>query len=169
MVCGNRNKGAASHVRQSPAVPADSSPYGVDRVIPARRFGLAQASRSAALLEDYTKLIADLLQEQGEARTIDVARSFAVTHATAAKAIGRLKREGLAVAQRYRGVFLTDAGYTLAERVRARRRLLNQTLLVLGVPPEAAERDSQGMEHFVSDATLAALENYLRNKQRRTR
>jgi hypothetical protein len=62
------------------------------------------------LQEDYVELIADLLASSGEARPTDVARRHGVSHATAIKMIGRLKREGLATGRPYRGVFLTDEG-----------------------------------------------------------
>ena len=58
-------------------------------------------------------------------------------------------------------MFLTDAGHQLAGRVRARHRLVVEVLLALGVPREAAESDAEGIEHHVSDATLAAFGKFL--------
>jgi DtxR family manganese transport transcriptional regulator len=49
----------------------------------------------------------------------------------------------------------------MAERVRARHRVVVAVLLALGVPPEAAEADAEGIEHYVSDSTLAAFERFL--------
>ena len=130
--------------------------------IQASRFSKARTVRSAALLEDYVELIADLLTAGGEARQTDIARRLGVSHATAIKTIGRLKREGLATARPYRGVFLTEAGETLARRVRARHRVVVDVLLALGVPQEAAESDAEGIEHHVSEATLEAFARFLR-------
>jgi len=130
----------------------------------ARRFGKARTAQSAALLEDYVELISDLLASEGEARPTDIARRLGVSHATAIKTIGRLKREGLAVAKPYRGVFLTETGDNLAERVRTRHRLVVDVLKAIGVPAEAAEQDAEGIEHHVSDATLAAFGRFLRRK-----
>ncbi len=127
----------------------------------ARRFGKARTAQSTALLEDYVELIADLLATGGEARPTDIARRLGVSHATAIKAIARLKREGLATARPYRGVFLTEAGEHLAERVRRRHRLVVDLLLAVGVPREAAEQDAEGIEHHVSDTTLAAFAAFL--------
>src|ERR1700709_1593134 len=78
----------------------------------ARRFGKTRTAQSTALLEDYVELISDLLGAGGEARPTDIARRLGVSHATAIKTIGRLKREGLAMAKPYRGVLLTSAGRT---------------------------------------------------------
>jgi DtxR family manganese transport transcriptional regulator len=127
----------------------------------ASRFGKARSAQSGALLEDYVELISDLLVSAGEARPTDIARRLGVAHATAIKTIGRLKREGLAVAKPYRGVFLTESGETLAARVRARHRVVVDLLLAVGVPFEAAESDAEGIEHHVSDTTLAAFARFL--------
>lgn len=127
----------------------------------ARRFGKARTARSAALLEDYAELIADLLAATGEARTVDIARRLGVSHATAVKSIARLKREGLVTSRPYRGVFLTEQGRALAERVGARHRLVVDLLLAVGVPREAAESDAEGIEHHVSDVTLKSFARFL--------
>jgi len=85
-----------------------------------------------------------------------------VSHATAIKTISRLKREGLASGLPYRGVFLTEVGKALAEKVKERHRLVVEVLLALGAPHEAAEADAEGMEHFVSEPTRAAMSEFLR-------
>ena len=127
----------------------------------ARRFGKARTAQSTALLEDYAELIADLLAAGGEARPTDIARRLGVSHATVIKTIARLKREGLATSRPYRGVFLTEAGETLAARVKSRHRLVVDLLLAVGVPREAAEQDAEGIEHHVSEASLAAFAEFL--------
>jgi DtxR family transcriptional regulator, manganese transport regulator len=132
----------------------------------ARRFGKTRSARSGALLEDYVELIADLLANRREARPTDVARRLGVSHATAIKTIARLKREGLATGRPYRGVFLTEEGERLAARVRARHRLVVNVLLALGVPTEAAEADAEGIEHYVSEATLRAFAQFLESQAR---
>lgn len=128
----------------------------------AHRFGAARTAQSTALLEDYAELIADLLTAEGEARPTDIARRLGVSHATAIKTIARMKRDGLATARPYRGVFLTAAGQALADRVRARHRLVVDLLRAVGVPAEAAEQDAEGIEHHVSEETLAAFAEFLR-------
>ncbi|MBU6497502.1 MAG: manganese-binding transcriptional regulator MntR [Rhodospirillales bacterium] len=128
----------------------------------ARRFGKARTAQSTALLEDYAELIADLLASGGEARPTDIARRLGVSHATAIKTIARLKREGLATARPYRGVFLTEAGEALAARVKSRHRLVVDLLRAVGVPSEAAEQDAEGIEHHVSDTTLLAFGRFLK-------
>jgi len=92
---------------------------------------------------------------------VSIASSNPTRVATAIKTISRLKREGLATARPYRGVFLTAAGQQLAARVRARHRLVVSVLVALGVPAEAAESDAEGIEHHVSETTLRAFGRFL--------
>jgi DtxR family manganese transport transcriptional regulator len=135
-------------------------------LIQARRFRKARSAQSTALLEDYVELIADLLASAGEARPTDIAHRLGVSHATAVKTISRLKREGVATARPYRGVFLTESGLELAARVRTRHRLVVDVLLALGAPVEAAEADAEGIEHYVSETTLKAFARFLRSQSR---
>ena len=149
---------------RKPSAPAAGATVMPAEPTQARRFGKARTAQASALLEDYAELIADLLASGGEARPTDIARRLGVSHATAIKTIARLKREGLATAKPYRGVFLTEAGEALAGRVRARHRLVVDLLLRVGVPAEAAEQDAEGIEHHVSDATLTAFSRFLNAK-----
>ena len=128
------------------------------------RFGQAREAQARAVLEDYAEMIDDLIAEHGEARLTDIAERMGVTHPTAAKAVARMKREALAVSRPYRGVFLTEAGVALAARVRARHRTVVDLLVAVGVPPETAELDAEGLEHHVSEATLRAFEEFLRGR-----
>ena len=136
----------------------------------ARGFAKARVAQARATLEDYAELIADLIAGQGEARQTDIARRLGVSHATAIKCVARLKREGLATSKPYRGVFLTEAGHALAEKARARHRLVVGLLMAVGVPERQAELDAEGMEHHASEATLKAFAGYLgRSAARRGR
>ncbi len=127
----------------------------------AQGFGRARRARATELLEDYAELIDDLSGSHGQARATDIARRLGVSHVTAVKAIARLEREGLARSVPHRGVSLTPPGQALAARVRARHRLVFELLLALGVPPEDARADAEGIEHHVSPATLAAFARFL--------
>jgi DtxR family transcriptional regulator, manganese transport regulator len=127
----------------------------------AHRFSKTRRAQASALLEDYVELIADLLDTAGEARAAEIARRLGVSHVTVIRSVTRLEREGLALVKPYRGVALTAAGLRLAERVRARHRLVVATLLALGVPLEIAEQDAEGIEHHVSDTCLQAFARFV--------
>ncbi|MDH4572175.1 manganese-binding transcriptional regulator MntR [Salinicola acroporae] len=125
------------------------------------RFERTRLDHQQELVEDYVEEIAQLHRDHGEARASDLAERFGVSAAAVSKVIARLKRDGLAEARPYRGVFLTAKGSELAEKVEARHQLVLSTLLALGVPPHVAEADSEGIEHHCSDATVEAMQRFL--------
>ncbi|MCB1970028.1 MAG: manganese-binding transcriptional regulator MntR [Geminicoccaceae bacterium] len=154
---------AISHSHSTQTV--GETPLSLSSLPPAKqadRFARARAVQSMALLEDYVELIGDLIAELGEARVADIAERMGVAQPTATKAIARLKRQGLATSRPYRGVFLTEEGAILADRVRARHRTVVELLVAVGVPRETAEIDAEGIEHHVSDRSLAAFAGYLK-------
>ncbi len=106
------------------------------------------------LIDDYVELISDLIHEVGEARQVDMAARLGVSQPTVAKMLKRLATVGLIEQIPWRGVFLTPEGERLAQESRERHQIVESFLLVLGVSPEIARRDAEGMEHHVSAETL---------------
>jgi DtxR family manganese transport transcriptional regulator len=113
------------------------------------------------LAQDYVELIAELIEQHGEARVTDLARRLGVTHVTVNRAIQRLQRAGFVSAEPYRAIFLTTAGQRLARESRERHDLVVRFLMALGVPPAVAASDAEGIEHHVSRETLRAFRQYL--------
>lgn len=103
------------------------------------------------LIDDYVELISDLIREVGEARQVDMAARLGVSQPTVAKMLKRLATMGLIEMIPWRGVFLTAEGEKLAQESRERHQIVENFLLVLGVSPEIARRDAEGMEHHVSE------------------
>ncbi|NVO13022.1 MAG: manganese-binding transcriptional regulator MntR [Rhodoplanes sp.] len=126
----------------------------------AESFRQARHARRIELSEDYVELIADLIRAAGEARQVDIAARLGVAQPTVAKMLKRLAEEGLVQQRPYRGVFLTEAGEALADRSRSRHRVVEAFLCALGVSPETARLDSEGIEHHVSDETLTAMRRF---------
>ena len=112
------------------------------------------------LIDDYVELISDLIREVGEARQVDMAARLGVSQPTVAKMLKRLASVGLIEMIPWRGVFLTPAGEKLAQESRERHQLVEIFLLVLGVSPEIARRDAEGMEHHVSEETLVKFREF---------
>ena len=140
----------------------------IDRVAAAgpveRRAGYhihARNAQSTATAEDYVEVIADLIAAAGEARVTEVARCLGVTHVTVVRTIARIQRGGLVIAKPYRPIELTPAGQELAARVKRRHEVVIDFLAALGVSPEAAKTDSEGIEHHVSTETLLAMERFV--------
>ena len=121
----------------------------------AEAFQGVRAARRNELAEDYVELIAELIHMQGEARPVDIATKMGVTAPTVAKTLDRLARDGLITRAKYRSVFLTEEGRALAKECRYRHEIVLRFLLSLGLDPETAELDAEGIEHHVSERTLA--------------
>jgi DtxR family manganese transport transcriptional regulator len=132
----------------------------------AASFDRTRADHRHELAEDYVELIAELAEATGEARAVDLAARLGVTAATVANAIARLQRDGYVKSEPYRAIFLTDRGRELAAYCARRHRIVLALLEVLGVDPATAEQDAEGIEHHVSEPTLAAFERWLRRQGR---
>lgn len=138
----------------------------VDAESHAQGFRKAREARRTELAEDYVELIADFVETEGEARQVDIARRLGVAQPTVAKMLNRLAEDGLISRQRYRSIFLTDAGKRLAEESRRRHELVEAFLLAIGVSDEVARTDAEGIEHHVSAETLEAFRRFLQERNR---
>ncbi len=125
------------------------------------RFRRVREAHQTELAEDYVELIGDLITETGEARLVDLAERLGVSSATVNNAIQRLQRDGLVTSKPYRAIFLTERGQEMATQARERHRLVVELLMALGVDAATAEVDAEGIEHHVSEATLAAFRAFL--------
>jgi DtxR family transcriptional regulator, manganese transport regulator len=142
---------------------AISAHMTVDRQ--ASHFKRARQARETEIVEDYVELIADLIDEQGEARSVDVAKRLGVTGATVNKMIARLKQMNFVNTEPYRSVFLTDSGRKMAEASRARHHTVVALLRAVGVDEATAWADAEGMEHRCSPETLTAFAEFVKKQK----
>ncbi|MGE3917406.1 MAG: manganese-binding transcriptional regulator MntR [Hyphomicrobiaceae bacterium] len=127
----------------------------------AERYRRVREAHQTELAEDYVELIGDLIAETGEARVVDLAERLGVSSATVNNSIQRLQRDGLVTSKPYRAIFLTERGQEMAAHARDRHKVVLELLLALGVDAATAELDAEGIEHHVSEATLAAFRTFL--------
>jgi DtxR family transcriptional regulator, manganese transport regulator len=127
-------------------------------------FRRTRADHSSELAEDYVELIADLIDEKGEARGTDVALRLGVANATVVKMLKKLVERGLVTQEPYRPIMLTGAGWALAEQGRRRHDIVENFLLTLGVSADTARIDSEGIEHHVSEETLKVMARFCARK-----
>ena len=124
-------------------------------------FRRVRADHQSELAGDYVELIADLIDERGEARGTDIAMRLGVANATVVKTLKRLQDQGLVSQEPYRAIFLTGDGWKLADDGRRKHRIVEDFLLALGVGSATARIDSEGIEHHVSEETLRAMARFL--------
>lgn len=128
----------------------------------AANFRHTRESRRTEVTEDYVELIADLIDNGGEARAVDIAKRLGVSHATVVKTVTRLQQGGLVTSRPYRAIFLTERGRSIADRSRRRHEIVVDFLRAIGVSDETAHADAEGMEHHCSSETLAAFARMIR-------
>ena len=120
-------------------------------------FGHVRHAHAMESTEDYVELIGDLIDTRGEER-------LGISQPSAGKTIARLQRDGFVTSEPFRSIFLTKKGRALAERTRARHDIVYRFFVAIGVGEETARRDSEGVEHHVSDETLAAFERIIETR-----
>lgn len=111
--------------------------------------------------EDYVEAVAEIIAENGTCRLKDLAAKFAVSHVTANRIVGRLVNKQLLKTLPYRPILLTETGKLLAEKCRRRHQVVFQFLLSIGVDEQTAAIDAEGIEHHVSEKTLARFQKII--------
>ncbi len=119
-----------------------------------------RSDHATELAEDYVEAIAEIIDEQGTCRAVDLVKQFQVTHVTVNRTVGRLQRDGFVQTDPYGPLELTDAGRRLAKACHERHQIVFDFLKALGVSDAIAATDSEGIEHHVSPATLKAMQRF---------
>ena len=128
---------------------------------PAASFTKVRTDHASETAEDYVEAVSDILHRQGECRVKDLARHMGVTHVTVSRVIARLQERELVDTEPHRPIRLTAAGEKLAAAARRRHEIVFAFLLAIGVPEADAQRDTEGIEHHVGDATLHAMRAFI--------
>lgn len=124
------------------------------------RFVRVRRAHQSELAEDYVELILDEIETSGEARLTEIAARLGVSHPTVSKSLRKLEREGLVVIRPYRAIGLTQEGRQLAVACRERHEIVLRFLVAIGLDPETAEHDAEGIEHHVSPKTLTLMRKF---------
>ncbi|MEQ8394767.1 manganese-binding transcriptional regulator MntR [Thalassobaculum sp.] len=127
----------------------------------AQTFKRLRDEHAREVTEDYVEMIADLIDQDGEARAVSLAERFGVTPATVNNTVKRLERDGYVTSKPYRAIFLTEDGRALADMCKERHRLVCDFLMAIGVDRDVAEADAEGIEHHVSEATLSVFRAFV--------
>jgi len=107
--------------------------------------------------EDYIEIIYELIREKGYAKPIDIANYLHVTPPTVTGMLSKLGEEQLLVHEKYGGIILTEKGKSMADSIGRRHALLVSFLRLLGAKEATAQKDTEGLEHYIDTATLELL------------
>lgn len=114
------------------------------------------------LIHDYVELISHLTDVFGTVRQVDIVVRLGVSQPTVAKMLKKLIILGLIKKSSLRNIFLTHHGVALALKIKKRHRIVESFLLALGVSLDTARRDTEGIEHHVSDETLTLFRQFVK-------
>jgi Mn-dependent DtxR family transcriptional regulator len=114
-------------------------------------------TRPTQSAEDYLERIHELIQEKGYARVVDIASSLKVKQASVTSMVQRLGDLGYLKYEKYRGLILTKQGREVARQIQRRHETLSRFFSLFGIDTETQRRDIEGIEHYLSPATVEIL------------
>jgi len=132
---------------------------------PAHHHARVRRQHSNELAQDYVEAIHDIEAEGREARVTDLQEIFGVSHVSVIRALKRFEERGLLSRPESGGISLTSRGSKLAEESAGRHELVVRFLEGLGVSPQQAEADAEGIEHHISRETLEAFDRFLDSRR----
>ena len=110
--------------------------------------------------EMYLETILQLLQKQGNVRSIDISEYMGYSKPSISRAMGLLRNGGYINVDGDGLITLTATGMEIAQKIYERHTVLTQLLIRLGVSPETAAADACKIEHNLSDETFEALKKH---------
>ena len=126
---------------------------------------MLQSKKDISRLEDYLEAIYNLKEEKGYVSAADISERLSVKPPTVSSMVKNLADKGYLEHKKYRGMRLTPSGEKVAKSVIKRHRVISELLSMLGVDPQTAYVDTEGIEHHVHPSTLRRFERlaeYLR-------
>lgn len=119
--------------------------------------------------EDYLKTIYLLGGSQLRVRCVDIANRLGISRASVSVAVKRLCDEGYLVSDATHQVRLTESGLAVAQNTLEKNQTIRALLLDFGVDEENADRDACRIEHDISPASFAAMQDWWSRRQREER
>ena len=111
--------------------------------------------------EMYLEAILVLSHKSGFVRSIDVGEYLGYSKPSVSRAMGLLRKDGLIIMEKDGGLYLTDSGRAIAEKIYERHTVLSKVLVHLGVSEAVAAADACKIEHDISDETFHAVKEHL--------
>lgn len=110
--------------------------------------------------EDYLEAILVITEQNGRARSIDVAKHLGITKPSVSVAMKNLRTEGYIDMDRNGDLTLLPSGRAIAEKTYERHVTIRDLLVSLGVDYQTAAKDACRMEHAISDESFLAIKNH---------
>lgn len=111
--------------------------------------------------ENYLEAILVLKNKKGNVRSIDIAHELMVSKPSVSVAMKHFREDGYVFVDKDGGIFLTDKGLKVAERVYERHQIITRALMFIGVDEITAKDDACKIEHDISEKTFQKLKEYI--------
>ncbi len=113
--------------------------------------------------QNYLETIYLLQRENGQVRSIDVAKALSFSKPSVSRAMGKLKEAGYLEIQEGGKLVLTKEGNKMAKNLVDRQETITQFLMMTAdVDMEVAEEDAKKMMHFLSDKTFKGIKSFIK-------
>ncbi len=104
------------------------------------------------IAEQYLKVVYNLTEDGGVAKTSDVAKAMGVAPASVTEMLQKLSKQGYLKHEKYKGATLKPKGLKIARQVTRKHRLLERFLNDLcGIRGKARHAQACKMEHVLTD------------------
>ncbi len=112
--------------------------------------------------EDYLKTMYILEKEYGRIRIKDIASRLGVKPSSVIEYLKKLAQEGFVDYKPGSKVKLTDLGRSRAKEIYRRHVVIKEFLMLIGVPPDIAEKDACQIEHGLHRETLERIIDFIK-------
>lgn len=117
-------------------------------------------------VENYLASILDTQKQKGMCFSVDVAHDLNFSKASVSVAMKKLIEEGYVSFGDSHELLLNESGKKIAKDVLAKRKLLKEALIGIGVSEKNAECDAHLIEHAMSEETNRKLYQYLKKQMK---
>lgn len=112
--------------------------------------------------ENYLETILILSKKLPVVRSVDIATELDFKKSSVSVAMKKLRESNHITVTPEGYIYLTDAGFEIAERIYERHTLLSKWLERLGVDPVIAAEDACRIEHVISAESFEAIKKHVR-------
>ncbi|GKU26778.1 transcriptional regulator MntR [Clostridium folliculivorans] len=114
-----------------------------------------------ASMEDYLEMIYRLSIDKGFTRINELSEALNVHPPSATRMVQRLGELNLLLYEKYGVIILKDEGKKLGEFLLKRHKTIEAFLRVLGINEEKILKETEKVEHTLSDETTRCFEKYI--------
>lgn len=114
-------------------------------------------------MENYLETILWISEKEGSAHITEIAERLEIAASSVHETIKKLSNLSLVKQEKYGPVILTEKGEKYAKTIACKHQIIKQFLIdILDVDENIAEQDACMIEHEISNETMTALLEYLR-------